>query len=763
MLETKVQLKRWESPRLEAPPVIPRFAGSAATVRMEPTLWDYWGTIIRHRAIILITVLTGVVLAALVSFHMTKLYSATGRITINRENSDVLGFKDSAANTLEDYDYNVALDTQVQVLQSDTLATDVIRKLRLDTNSRFAGIGAAAENSSVPNGALPTTGPRNLRALIDVFHNWLKIEKVPKTRVIEIRCTSPDPNLSAEIVNTLVASFIEHNFETKFQATMQTSDWLSKQLSDLQMKVASSQENLVKYETENNILGLDEKQNITTSKLNELNQQVTLAESDRIQKEAAYRQTQTGGVESIPAMASSEIILQLKKQQAELKNQYALLNSQYGPLHPKVVAVHNQLEEAEGTIQSEGNKLVSRIHNDYLASVQRENLLRAALEQQKQEANKLNESAIQYEVLKREADSNRQLYDGLLQKMKEASVSAGLRSGNIQVVDQAVPPDKPSKPNIPVNMAAAFFGSLMLGTIAAFVIERMNNSITSPEIIDAVSGWPSLGIIPSTRESSKVARKGGDLMLPSKEGKGEIPLVVVSRPRSKVAESFRAVRTSILLSSIDSPPKTMLVTSALPEEGKTTISANLAGALAQMGRRVLLVDGDMRRPRISDLLGLPANAGGLSTVLIGKDKEEDVIVPSAKVPNLYIMPAGPKPPYPAELLGSNRMKALIKSWLPSYDHIIIDTPPVLSVTDPVLLSVDVDAVVLVVRFGQTTKQALKEVREILDQVNARVCGVILNSVEVDHDSTYGRSYYAGYGYYDRARSYYEEVPEKQAT
>jgi succinoglycan biosynthesis transport protein ExoP len=303
----------------------------------------------------------------------------------------------------------------------------------------------------------------------------------------------------------------------------------------------------------------------------------------------------------------------------------------------------------------------------------------------------------------------------------------------------------------------------MLGTVAAFVMERTNNSITSPEIIDAVSGWPSLGIIPSTQESPKGLRKAGSLAVASKDADSGGPLVVVSRPRSKVAESFRAVRTSILLSSIDAPPKILLVTSALPEEGKTTISANLAGALAQMGRRVLLVDGDMRRPRVSELLGLPKGAGGLSTVLIGKDKEEDVVVPSAKLPNLYIMPAGPKPPYPAELLGSNRMKALLNSWRPIYDHIIIDTPPVLSVTDPVLLSVDVDAVVLVVRFNQTTKQALKEVREILDQVNARVCGVILNSVEPDRDSSYGRSYYAGYGYYDRAHSYYEEAPETQTT
>jgi capsular exopolysaccharide synthesis family protein len=761
-LETKVQLKRWESPRLDAAPLLPVFSARGQNVREDPAFMDYWGTVIRHRAIILTTVLAGVVLAALVSFRMAKQYSATGRITINRENADVLGFKDSVANTLEDYDYNVALDTQVQVLQSDTLATDVIRKLRLNANPKFAGSMADQLKSTNETSGLPTTGPTNVRRLIDIFHSWVKVDKVPKTRVIEIHCTSPDPNLSAEIVNTLVASFIEHNFETKFQATMQTSEWLSKQLSDLKMKVASSQENLVKYETSNNILGLDEKQNIITAKLNELNQQLTLAQSDRIQKEAASKQTHTGGVESIPAMADSEIMEHLKEQEADLKNQYALLDSQYGPLHPKVITVRNQLEQTELAIQSEGNKLVSRIHNEYLAAVQRENLLRAALEEQKVEANNLNESTIQYEILKHEADSNRQLYDGLLQKMKEASVSAGLRSGNIQIVDQAVPPDKPSRPNIPLNIGGAFFASLMLGTVAAFVLERMNNSITSPEIIDAVSGWPSLGIIPSL-QSSRGSRKGGELALPLKDADQGGPLVVVSRPRSKVAESFRAVRTSILLSSIDSPPKTMLVTSALPEEGKTTISANLAGALAQMGRRVLLVDADMRRPKISNFLGLSNSAGGLSTVLIGKDKEEDVIIPSAKLPNLYIMPAGPRPPYPAELLGSNRMKALIKAWRPLYDHIIFDTPPVLSVTDPVLLSVDVDAVVLVVRFAQTTKQALREVREILDQVNARVCGVILNSVETDHDSSYGRSYYAGYGYYDKAQSYYEETPEKQAT
>ncbi len=455
-MDTKVQLKRWDSPRLDTPSVVPLLNAYTPSVHTETPVSEYWRTILRHRAIILVAVLVGVVLATLVSLRMTKLYTATGRITINRENSDVLGFKDSATNTLEDYDYNVALDTQVQVLQSDTLAADVIRKLRLDANPKFAGAAAARQLSVSERSALPTTGPRNLRQLIDTFHKWLKVEKVPKTRVIEISCTSPDPNLSAEVVNTLVASFIEHNFETKFQATMQTSDWLSKQLSDLKMKVASSQENLVKYETSNNILGLDEKQNITTSKLNELNQQLTLAQSDRIQKEAAYRQTQTGGVESIPAMASSDIILHLKEQEADLKNRYAELDMQYGPQHPKVVTVRNQLQQTEAAIQSEGNKLVSRIHNEYLASVQRENLLQAALDGQKQEANKLNESAIQYEILKREADSNRELYDGLLQKMKEASVSAGLRSGNIQVVDQAVPPDKPSRPNIPLTLAARF-------------------------------------------------------------------------------------------------------------------------------------------------------------------------------------------------------------------------------------------------------------------------------------------------------------------
>ena len=762
-METKAQIKRWEPSRPETPSVIPLLTGNTPHLHQENPLLDYWGTVLRHRAVILITVLVGVVLATLISFRMTPQYTAAGRITINRENADVLGFKDSASNSLEDFDYNVALDTQVQVLQSDTLATDVIKSLKLDSNPKFAGKLAVPKDSETASSGLPQTGPHNLRQMIDLFHDHLKVDKVPKTRVIEIHFFTPDPNLSAEIVNSVVANFIEHNFETKFQSTMQTSEWLSKQLSDLQMKVATSQENLVKYQRDNNILGIDEKQNIVTSKLNELNQQLTLAQAERIQKEAAYKQTQTGGIESIPAMADSDIIKHLKEQEADLRNQYALLDSQYGPQHPKVITVRNQLHQIDAALQAEGGKLVSRIRNEYLASVQRENLLRGALEEQKQEANKLNERSIQYEILKREAESNRQLYDGLLQKMKEATVSAGLRSGNIQVVDQAVPPNRPSKPNIPLNIGLAFFGSLILGTAAAFFIERMSNSITSPETVDAVSGWPSLGMIPSSHESAKGARKQAPTLAAAGDVPNPAPLVVISRPRSKVAESFRAVRTSILLSSIDAPPKAMLVTSALPEEGKTTISVNLAGALAQMGGRILLVDGDMRRPKLHKVFGLAPDAGGLSTVLTGKDKEEDVIVPSAQLPNLYILPSGPVPPYPAELLGSNRMKALIASWRPIYDHIIIDTPPVLSVTDPVLLSVDVDAVVLVVRFGRTKKQALREVHEILDQVNARVCGVIMNSVDIDTDSSYRRGYYYGYGSYGGAHVYYEEKPQEQKT
>src|SRR5947208_12815333 len=410
--------------------------------------------------------------------------------------------------------------------------------------------------------------------------------------------------------------------------------------------------------------------------------------------------------------------------------------------------MNNQMKEVDAQIQVEMKKIVSRVRSDYLTALQRETMLRAAMDKQKQEANKLNESAIEYSLLKRDVETNRTLYEGLLEKLKEAGVTAGLRSNNIRPVDEARVPMYPAEPNVPRNLDFALALGLITGIGLAFLLEGVDNTVRTPEQAQAISALPSLGIIPMG--SKAPTESNGRQRLSLASSKEPVELVTQSRPQSQMAESYRALRTSLLLTSIGAPPKVILVTSALPQEGKTTTSINTAIVLAQKGTRVLLIDADLRRPSIHKTLGMGPKIG-LSNVLTGNAPLQQAIVRSNVLPSLFVLPAGPPPPNPAELVASSNMRDVLAELREQYDHIIVDTPPTLSVTDAVVLSTRADAVVLVIRSGQTTKPALRRSRDILAQVNARVAGVLLNAVDLDSpDYYYYYEYQGKYGqrYYD---------------
>ena len=447
----------------------------------------------------------------------------------------------------------------------------------------------------------------------------------------------------------------------------------------------------------------------------------------------------------------------LREKEADLETQYAQATTQFGSGYPKVTELSNQLKQVRDAIEAEKTKMRDRIRDEYLAALQRENLLASAFDQQKQEANQLNESAIEYTVLKRDAETNRQLYQDLLQKLKEAGVSAGLRSSNIRVVDIARTPTYPVSPNVQRNLVLGLFLGLGLGIGLALVLESFDTTVRTMDELSTISTLPALGTIPLQLANNDALRKRLTTSLDIEEKIGLPALVTYDRPKSEAAEAYRALRTSILLSSFGAPPKVILVTSAMPQEGKTTISANSALVLAQRGSRVLLVDADLRRPGLEKLFGLKPHRG-LSTLISGSDKVEDVILPLPEVPNLWILPAGPIPPQPAELLGSTVMKDHIARWRNEFDHVIIDTPPCLSVTDAVLLSPEADRVILVARSGQTTKPALRRACDLLLQVNARVMGIVLNALNLH--SADGYYYYGGRysNYY-----YHEESPDDKPT
>ncbi len=720
----------------------------------DSLLQDYWRVLVKRRWIVLASVLLIVGIVGISTMRATRVYVAVGSIAINKVDPMMFSLKDPAAGEFEYYD-PADLDTEVRILKSDLLALQVIRQLNLDQHS--GNSAQAALHEPAPDVLL--SDPAKTSAALADFRGNLQVSLVPNTRIIEIRYHSADKDLAARVVNALANTYVEQNFKTRFESTMQASDWLSKQLVDLQIKVETSQEKLVQYQKEHQILGMDEKQNIITAKLDELNRELTAAEAARMEKEAVYRSVQPENPEAIPSpgpvdsgkvsVAGSVLLEKLREQEADLRIQIAQMNTQFGPAYPKLVQLNSQLKEVTAQMQAETRKAVGRLRAEYMASVQRENMLRAALEQQKVEANKLNENAIEYSLLKRDVDSNRTLYEGLLEKLKEAGVTAGLRSNNFRIVDVARVPTAPSEPNVPRNLAFALALGLTTGIGLAFGVESMDNTVRTPEQAQAISALPSLGMIPlGSRSRAELGNRKRLALAPSREA---VELVTQERPKSQMAESYRALRTSLLLTSLGGPPKVILITSALPEEGKTTTSLNSAIVLAQGGTRVLLIDADLRRPSIHKTLGMGPRAG-LSNVLTGSATLQQAIVPSEILPSLWVLPAGTPPPNPAELLASVNMKDVLEQLREQYDHIIVDTPPTLSVTDAVIMSTRADRVVLVIRSGQTTKQALRRARDTLLQVNAHVCGVLLNAVDLNSpDYYYYHEYRGGY-----SRSYYHE-------
>jgi len=720
----------------------------------ESAIGEYIRVLIKRKWLVLACLGTIFSAVAIASLKMSPVYEARGTIEINKPDAS-LAFQNTPMFNL-DYLDPTELETEIKILQSDLLALQVIKELNLDKHPEFGGAPPSPSLDLSPDPM--QIDPARASAILGGFKGGLRVSLIPNSRMIEVFYRSSDPQMAATVVNTLMQTYVENNFKARFESTMQASDWLQKQLVDMQMKVETSQEKLVRYQKEHEILGMDEKQNIVTAKLDELNKELTMAESDRMDKEAFYRMVESGDPDAVAsaaganeagaAQSSSGLLEVLRSKQADIKIQAAELNTQFGPSYPKLAQLNNQSKEIDVQIQGEMKKITLKVRGQYLTAVQRESMLREALDKQKQEANKLNESAIEYNLLKRDADTYRTLYEGLLQKLKEAGVSAGLKSNNFRVVDTARPPIGPIEPNIPRNLMFAFVLGTATGIGMAFLLEGLDNTIRTTEQAQMISALPSLGMIPLGSKSARDGQNPKRLVIAT--SKEAVELVTQVRPQSQMAESYRALRTSLLLSNIGSPPKIIMVTSALPQEGKTTTSINCAVVLAQKGTRVLLIDADLRRPSIHKTLGMGPRSG-LSNVLTGSTTLEQAITRTAILPNLYVLPAGTPPPNPAELLASLNMKNVLAQLSEQYDHIVLDTPPSLSVTDAVVLSPRADAVVLVIRSGQTTRQALRRSRDILAQVNAKVIGVLLNAVDLSSPD-----YYYYYEYQGKYSRYYRD-------
>jgi capsular exopolysaccharide synthesis family protein len=699
--------------------------GDAPEERFAASLWRIIRS--RKRTVAAFTLVV-VVIVVTASLLMKPQYEAVGQVVFHRENdSGVLGFKGVDASLVEDPEDRAAIDTQIGILETDALAMLVINDLHLDKNPKFAGRAGQSGNED---------------RLVESFHKNLKISKVKGTRLIEIRFRSTDPKLAADAVNQLASAYLDQYYKSQIQASTQISDFLASQLKELQAKVEESRQKLIDYQKENGIFGLDEKQNIVTAKLDDLNRELTAAEGDRVQKEVNYRLARSGQPELIAKLEPDNLVTKLRGQQADLENQMAQASVQLGAAHPKIVELSKQIAQARQSVEAEIRRVAEQITYGYKSALGREQMLRHALEAQKQTADKLNANVIQSDILKHEFETNRKLYEDLLQKQKEVSISASLKSSNIWIVDPARPPRLPAEPNIPRNLALSLLFGMFGGVLVAFGLTKMNEKIISLEQAEIVSPLPSLGVVPLLGPKNK---NGASAQLNDVYGSVKPELVSSLRPMSLAAESYKAIVTSILLSH-RAHPAVILVTSALPGEGKTTVSTNLAIALARLRRRVLLVDTDLRRPSVHRAMRLSAITG-LGALLRKPAALDEVVVSCPDVPNLFVLPAGPiNLSEDTELLVSS-FKDLVDRWRIQFDHIIIDTPPVLAMTDAVRMSVEADSVILVIRSGQIAKKEFLRAQDLLLKVNARLTGFVLNGTELDSSE-----FHYFYGYYGRDQS-----------
>ena len=734
------------------PPQFPTFD----MPRREPHLLDYVMILRKHQWLILFFLLTTVTIVAIASFRMQPVYEATARVEIDHENQNFLGFR--GADPYDMYvDLENYIETQAKILQSETLALQTIRSVELADRPEFGGqTGKTAKTAVVPANMANQARP----AVLGAFLGSLSVKRVPNSRLLDVKFESTDPQLAARVVNAHLENFIEENFRSKYEATTTASNWLAGQLNELKIKVEKSEDVRIAYERQNQIWTIDEKQNITNQKLSDLNKELTEAQADRMRKEAVYQLARAGSIDAVPAVRDNEAIHDLLKRQTDLGTQYAEALNQYGPNYPKVLRLQAQLKEMEQLVGREKTNIASRIEAEYRGARQRELLLSQALEKQKAETNRMAEKLVQYNILKREAEANKQLYEGLLQKLKEAGISAGLRSSNIRIVDPALVPPTPVRPQKARNILLALLVGLVGGMGLALLREYLDNTVKTPDDIDSLSRLPSLAVVPAFAMLNGYGRM--PKLLRSSTGNGKetrVELVSYNLPQSQISEAFRALRTSLLLSQAEHPPQVILVTSALPQEGKTTAAVNLAVTLAQLGDRTLLVDADLRKPGIGRALSLAdGKYAGLSSYLAGVSSLEVVTVPHAVITNLAAIPTGPVPPNPADLLSSRRLSEAIAALRQDYKFIVMDSPPIMAATDAVILSVLADGVLLVVRSGETPKGVFMRARDLLGGVKCRLLGVVLNAVDSNSPG-----YYYSYRYYPYASGREKDRAEQHAN
>jgi len=678
--------------------------------------------------IVAVTVSLGCAVAAAVNMLSPRRYAATARVEIVPDKSEE--FRVSSVQGLDSaMDDAEKLDTEMEVLKSRSMALRVINTLHLNANPDFMPL----------QGGKPwdLTDVRTRQMLIGALQGTINIQRRGHTSILDIAVVSSKPALASLIANTMVDAYIERKFQDNFSATTRISGWLNGELSNLKANLQKSQGQMIDDQRDLGRVGVDPRDNVMVAILEQMNHQLAEAEISRTLKEAQVRALNQSSSDVLDAAIPNDPALQLARQQlAQLRSQYSSMAQTYGMAYPPLKALGAQIEQTENTKKVMEAAQRERAQKELDAATTNENMLRERMTAQERKVNGNGEKGIHLEFARSEYETNRLLYDGLQQRLLEAGIMAGLHSTSIHVIDSADLPTAPSSPRIAANFGLGGCAGLMCGILLGLLVEAMDTNLKTMTDIERTLQLPLLAAIPEVDTEN---------LLPSKFK--EHAVAKGSSSWSRIAEAMRGMRTSILLSSPGAPPKVLMITSTRPAEGKSSVSTLMAITFALNGSKVLLIDSDLRRPSVH--LRFRMGKGlGLSSVLSGKAGFKEAITSWPDLPSLHIMTSGPVPPLPSELLGSRQMEDLIESLRSEYDFVLIDTPPVLAVTDASILARLTDAAILIIRYGAAQRHVVQRCIDMLDRSSAHLLGVAVNAVNFnapEYSEYYGRKYYEYYG------------------
>ncbi len=670
--------------------------------------------------------LAGLLAGILYTLPQTPVYRGLATIEIQNGNDDVLRLRDLSPSSGPPSSWDPALDlqTQVRILQSRALVDRVARKLDLAHRPVTAPPFPAARWSR----AFHLRPPR-----FDAARD-LRVRAQAATRLIEISADSTDPRLAADFANTLATEFIEQNLEARWQTTRHTGEWLQRQMEDVRSRLERAEHDLQAYATQSGLLFTQEKDNVAEQRLRPLQEELSKAQADRISRQSRFELASRAAVDSIAEVLDDGSLRDLHSKLTDLRRQNAELSSTYTPAHPRVKKVEAQIRELESTLARERANILARIRNDFESARRRENLLAADYNAALQVVAAQAAKVTHYDILKREVDTDRQLYDSMLQRVKEAGIASALRASNVRVVDPAVPPALPCKPNLAANAAIGLLAGLSLALVFVVMRERGDHTLHDPGDATTFLGLPELGTVPSALLEAAPRHA----MAHSTE------LVTLRRKPSQMAESVRATLASILYAApAGDGPRVIVISSAGPKEGKTTLATNLAIALAEIDRQVLLIDADLRRPRLNCVFDL-ANTHGLVDALSGHEPLDSALTDHARysgVPNLWVMTSGAADESAPSLLHSARLADLLDQARRQFEMVLIDAPPMLTIADARIIARHTDGVVLVARANETSRDSLQDACRRLTEDGTHILGAVLNDWNPKHSSRYSHYYH----------------------